>query len=324
MSTRTAVLKILADGRFHSGTAIGASLGISRAAVNKSVQALVAGGLDVHRVSGRGYRLAQACLPLDAEQILQYTGESLSADTLQIHHEIDSTSSFLMRRARAGETVSGHACFAESQTAGRGRRGRQWLATPFRNVMGSLAWEFPAGPAGLAGFSLAAGVAVVRALEHCGIKGVLLKWPNDLLLDTAKLGGLLVDMQGEAQGPSLVVLGVGINLQLDEAQSREIDQPWTDLVQRQQVPPDRNRLAGTVLRELLNMCQVFSSQGFKAFQEDWHARHAYQDQPVRLLLGDREIHGLARGVDVTGALRVEDETGQERLFHSGEISLRPA
>lgn len=331
MSTRTQVLQILADGRFHSGTEMGQSLGISRAAINKCIKSLADVGLEIHRVSGRGYRLAQACTPLRPDVIRQQLHDCGAIRAVHVLDEVDSTSQYLMRLAQQ-QDVSGHVCLAECQRQGRGRRGRQWLATPYSNIMLSMAWRFPYGAAQLTGLSLAAGVAALQALEQLGVSGVGLKWPNDLLWQqqrqqgtrTAKLGGILVDIHGEAEGPCLATIGIGINVSVDPGTSNAIDQDWMDLAQIMDQIPDRNHLAALLIERLATMLQDFERNGFVPYREAWQQRHLYGGRPVRVLLGEQEYIGEAVGVDRHGALLLRDSSGKQQVFHAGEVSLRQA
>lgn len=321
MAARAQLLALLADGDFHSGTELGAQLGVSRAAVSKQVRALVRAGLEIHRVPGRGYKFADAVAPLDAATIgAALPQRAVDVPAPEIIEEIDSTNRYLMERAAV--LTSGSACLAEVQRQGRGRRGRSWMATPYSNLLLSFAWRFETGPAALAGLSLAAGVAVLQALEEYGVVGAGLKWPNDIVWQERKLAGLLAEMQGEADGPSLVVLGVGINGYIAAADAARIDQPWVDIKEITKQMPDRNRLAALVLAHLAATCCDYAIAGFAGFRTAWEQRHAYQGRTVRLLEGSATWRGQVIGVDASGALRLRDSAGRERVFHSGEISLR--
>ncbi|TAM47334.1 MAG: bifunctional biotin--[acetyl-CoA-carboxylase] ligase/biotin operon repressor BirA [Gammaproteobacteria bacterium] len=325
MTTRSAVLRLLADGGFHSGTDMGQHLGVTRAAVCKAIRSLTDAGLDIHRVTGRGYRLPQPVRPLDRRAILRHLGAQAREvrDRLTLLEETGSTNRYLLERAHLA-SFAGAVCLAEAQAAGRGRRGRQWVATPYHNILLSMGWRFPAGPGIVAGLSLAAGVAILRALEDYGVRGAVLKWPNDVLWQEKKLAGLLVDVQGEAAGPSLVVLGVGLNGYIGSHDAARIDQPWTDLHTITGAPVERNRLAALVVRELRDMFQQFADKGLAAFRDEWQRRHLYHGRRVRLLAGERGIVGTVEGIDAHGALLLRDARGNTRAYHSGEISLRQA
>jgi len=320
MSIRHDLLHLLADGAFHSGTDLGKRLGVTRAAVNKGVQQWAERGLDIHRVSGRGYRLGEPFVPLAADLIreqLAAVGLDLPVEVLT---ETDSTSQHLLRAASDGPRI----CLAEAQSAGRGRRGRAWVTTPFHNILLSLRWYFDQGPAALTGLGLAAGVAVLRALETLGVPGLGLKWPNDVLLDGRKLAGLLIDVRGEVEGPALVVLGLGLNVCLAARDAARIDQPWASLHERLPSPVDRNRLAALLIRELVAVFDCYGREGFAAFRDEWERRHLFRDQPVSVQNAHETVQGIALGVDERGALRLRDTRGEVRSFYSGEVSLRAA
>lgn len=323
VSTRKQILSILSDGQFHSGTEIGDSLGISRAAVNKAVKTLSQGGLEIHSISGRGYRLAEPLRPISRDEILQHLAPSANeyAERLHVLDEIDSTSNFLV--ALGGDAqYSGTVAVAEAQTGGRGRRGRSWVATPYSNIMMSMLWRYEGGPAVVAGLSLAAGVAIIESLQEFGISGAGLKWPNDVLWQDRKLAGLLLDVQGEASGPTRVVLGLGINVQLREEDAGHIDQPWVDLRSITDSAIDRNRLTAILIQRLERMFLEFASTGLAGFLARWQQAHLYHGRNVRILRGDDELEGVVTGIDETGAIQVRDASGQILAFHSGEISLR--
>lgn len=321
-TTRSEILKRLADGGFHSGTDMGQALGITRAAVCKTIKSLTDAGLDIHRVTGRGYRLAQPLQPLDRRTVLRHLGPEADRvrDRLTLLEETDSTNAYLLERS-ATASFHGSICLAEAQAQGRGRRGRQWVATPYQNILLSMGWRFASGPGIVAGLSLAAGVALARALEEYGVPGIGLKWPNDVLWEDKKLAGVLVDVHGEATGPSLIVLGVGVNGYIGSHDAAQIDQPWTDLHTITGKSVDRNRLAALILRELRHMFEVFADKGLAAFRDAWQRRHRYHGQRVRLLAGSREVAGTVEGIDDHGALLLRDARGVQ-AFHSGEISLR--
>jgi BirA family biotin operon repressor/biotin-[acetyl-CoA-carboxylase] ligase len=323
MITRARIIRTLSDGKLHSGAAIGRKLGISRAAVFKRVKALADSGLVIDAVASRGYRLEAALTPLDRKRIVkQLDGLGPALGQIEILDVVDSTNRHLLARAIAAADPNGDVCLAEAQPQGRGRRGRGWIATPYNNLMLSMRWRFASGPAMVSGLSLAAGVAVVRALEQYGVREVGLKWPNDILWNGRKLAGLLVDVQGEAAGPCTVVLGVGINCRIAAAEARHIDQPWVDVQTITGETVDRNRLAALTLRELHSMFGRFARSGLTAFRAEWERHHLYTGQRVCVHQGDAEFDGMVQGIDDSGALRLRDAHGTTKTFFSGEVSLR--
>lgn len=320
-NTRRQVLQVLADGKFHSGTTIGNDLQVSRAAVNKAVQQLIAEGHDVHCVSGRGYRIADPLEFLDPRNIsAAIAARGHQQATLHILEQVDSTSRYLMQQLANG---SGPAvCMAEQQTSGRGRRGRQWLSTPFRNLMLSAAHRLSLPPADLAGLSLAIGVVTVECLHSFGFHEVGLKWPNDVLYEGRKLGGVLVDLQGESEGPTTVVAGLGINLHIADADAGDIDQAWTDLRTIDQGRQfSRNALAAEMAVSMLTLLTGFADSGFDAYRERWQKLNVHAGKQVTLLQGEKRIQGRVEGVDQQGALLLRNSDGLA-CYHSGEVSLR--
>lgn len=320
MSTRLQLLHALADGACHSGTALGEKLGVTRAAIHKSIQGLESLGLVIERVSGQGYRLQAPLVRLSANAIrdaLNVRGVQLA---LEVAEETDSTSLALMRERAPGVRV----LLTEMQTTGRGRRGRGWVATPFQNLILSMSWVAEGGPAALAGLSLAAGVAVLRALDGSGVNGAGLKWPNDILLNGRKLAGLLIDLRGEANGPSTVVLGLGLNVHLSRIDLAQIDQPCAMLSEVLPTPVDRNALAARVIAELDSMRAVFAAQGFEPFRAEWEQRHLYHQQPVTVQQGEGATRGTVAGIDAQGNLLLRDEHGTMITCHAGDVSLRNA
>ena len=317
------VLRRLADGEFHSGAALARALGVSRGTVWNAVRALESAGLAVYKVRGRGYRLPAAVSLLERAAIVRHAGVRASRFEIEIVEQTESTSTALIQRAAAG-AAAGTVIAAEWQTRGRGRFGRSWHAELGGALTFSLLWRFAQGAGALAGLSLAAGVALIRALTTLGAAEVRLKWPNDVLWRGEKLAGMLIEMQGDALGPSAAVIGIGLNVRLSEAARKVIGQPVVDLETACGRALDRNEVLGLVLGELAHVLEQFSIEGFAPLRAEWERYHAYQDQPIEVLLpGGRAERGIARGVAEDGALLFETGSGVRRL-HSGELSVRAA
>ncbi|MEH6636016.1 MAG: bifunctional biotin--[acetyl-CoA-carboxylase] ligase/biotin operon repressor BirA [Halioglobus sp.] len=321
----TILLPLLADGEFRSGQDLADALGVSRTAVWKQLKKLQQLGLDIESVKGRGYRIPGGIELLDdatlRAALLPPVVQLLSR--LEIHETIDSTNAQAMLAAEHGN-ATGLVCTTEQQTAGRGRRGRQWISPFASNLYLSLVWEFHQGAAALEGLSLAVGVAVARALANCGVPPVQLKWPNDVLFEGAKLGGILLEMTGDATGVCQVVVGVGLNVSMSKTSATAIDQAWTT-VDTIAGPghPGRNALLAALVNELLPLLADFEAQGFARWREEWLALDAYADTDVVLTSGERLVAGVARGVDERGALQLETTAGIQSIY-GGEISMRPA
>jgi BirA family biotin operon repressor/biotin-[acetyl-CoA-carboxylase] ligase len=314
-------LRLLADGEFRSGEAMARVLGVSRASVWNALHGLDGAGLEIFKVKGRGYRLSQPLTWLECGEVERELGARAGEFSIDVLDLAPSTNTLLMERAAAG-AAGGSVIAAEWQTHGRGRRGRVWHATPGAALTFSLLWRFEQGAGALSGLSLAAGVAVARTLARLGVTDIGLKWPNDVIWRGCKLTGMLIELQGEVNGPGAAVIGIGINCRLPDALRERIDQPVTDLAQICGAPVDRNRLLAMLLLDLAGVLGAFAQAGFAPLREEWQRNHVYQGRPVRLTLPDAgTLDGIAKGVDDAGALLLETATGLRRI-HSGEVSLR--
>lgn len=319
------VFRALADGRFHSGEKLAQHLGVSRSAVWKAAIKLRELGATVHAVRNRGYRLAAAGEPLDAALIRDALPRSVRARLrhIDVAWAVASTNTVLLERGFPphGEC---EVALAEFQSAGRGRRGRAWLAPPGGAVCLSLSWTFAQMPRDVGSLSLAIGVCVLRALGRLGVAELQLKWPNDVLLADAKLGGILIELRAEAAGPACAVIGIGLNIALGVALVAQISATGvaaTDLSAAGRSRPARNAIAAQVIDSCIDGLLDFERKGLRVFMDEWRRADALRGRTVTVLNGDERTRGLARGVDVTGALIVEAPQGV-RKFVSGEVSVR--
>jgi BirA family biotin operon repressor/biotin-[acetyl-CoA-carboxylase] ligase len=321
-----ALLRVLECNSPRSAPALATSLGCSANEVRKGIATLRELGTEVVAVPGKGYWLASPFAALDLQMLQTSLRTGTPKIDLAVFDEIDSTNAFLLREAAAGETAakSGRACIAEIQTQGRGRRGRTWYSAPGASLAFSMLWRFEQRLDFLAGLSLAAGIAVVRVLRKLGADEIRLKWPNDVLHRHRKLAGILVETQGGGSGPSVAVVGIGVNLQLPQDVRDRIDQAVTDVASAVPVLPARSEVAALLLGELASVLDQFARGGFAGLREEWAGMHAYQGQSVRLHCADnQDITGRVTGVALDGALLVDTGSGEQR-FYSGEISLRAA
>jgi len=318
-----ALLKLLADGDFHSGEEMARSLELSRASVHNALQDVERYGLTMHSVRGRGYQLSHPLYWLDKEQVSKFLGDARECLHLEIIDHAASSNALLLQRATQG-AASGSVLAVEWQSAGRGRLGRTWHSGLGNALTFSVLWRFETGLAALSGLSLAVGVAAVRALHELGIKEVGLKWPNDVLLRQGKLAGILLEAQGDILGPSAVVIGVGLNLSLSTGMKQQIDQSTSDLVSCGISLRERNQVLALLLKHMARMLIEFSAHGFAPLRAEWENYHHLQGRAARLLMPDGKcIEGVVRGVTDDGALRLDTMQG-ERVFNAGEISLRGA
>ncbi|EKT4525043.1 bifunctional biotin--[acetyl-CoA-carboxylase] ligase/biotin operon repressor BirA [Pseudomonas putida] len=311
------LLNLLKDGRFHSGQALGEALGVSRSAVWKQLQHLESElNLVIHKVRGRGYQLAAPLALLNSQSIAEYThGE---AWPLAIHDIIDSTNAEALRLIGEGRSAP-FVVLAERQSAGRGRRGRQWISPFAENLYYSLVLRVDGGMRQLEGLSLVVGLAVMRTLQGFGLVGVGLKWPNDLLVGQQKIAGILLELVGDPADVCHVVLGIGINVNMQV--NDQVDQQWTSMRREAGIMVDRNRLVAQLNQQLQHELARHRRYGFAAFQEEWEQANLWQGRTVSLVAGNNRIDGVVLGVDGQGALRLEVD-GVEKSFSAGELSLR--
>lgn len=327
MSVRAELIRLLADGETHSGTALAQALGISRSAVWKQVHRLHHIGLELRPGAGRGYRLARRIELLDRGRIMAALDpqartccEGLAATAVTGSTNVD------LAAAPAPGAGCWRGLLAEFQTLGRGRRGRRWQSGFATGLCLSLAWVFATAPGELPALPLAAGLAVRRALARTGAAGVTLKWPNDVVFDGAKLGGILVDVDGDARGPLRVIVGVGLNLTVPAALAQVVGRdgglPPAGLDQVPGAcPAGRNVLAAAVLGELAGMLREFGTSGFQPLADEWR-RHDYLfGRAVTVAGHGGRLAGVACGIAADGALLVDHPEGVAHVFN-GDVSLR--
>ncbi|OWS73628.1 biotin--[acetyl-CoA-carboxylase] synthetase [Pantoea sp. VS1] len=310
------LVALLADGEFHSGEQLGEALGMSRAAVNKHIQTLKSWGLDVYTVTGKGYSLPAPIQLLNEEAILAHLYQA----DLAVIPVIDSTNQYLLDRM--DQLNSGYACIAEYQQAGRGRRGRKWFSPFGANLYMSMYWRLEQGPAAAMGLSLVIGIVMAEVIQSLGAADVRVKWPNDLYLQDRKLAGILVELTGKTGDAAQIVMGAGINLVMRGEGTAEINQGWINL-QEAGIEINRNELAARLINRLREALPLFERDGLAPFVGRWEALDNFIHRPVKLLIGDREVHGIARGIDKQGGLLLEQD-GEIKSWVGGEISLRPA
>lgn len=310
------LISILADAEFHSGEQLGESLGMSRAAINKHIQTLRDWGVDVFTVPGKGYSLPEPIQLLDEEQIAR----QIEHGRVTVLPVIDSTNQYLLDRLN--ELQSGDACVAEYQQAGRGRRGRKWFSPFGSNLYLSMYWRLEQGPAAAIGLSLVIGIVIAEVLQSLGADKVRVKWPNDLYLQDRKLSGILVELTGKTGDAAQIVSGAGINLMMRRVESDVVSQGWISL-QEAGISIDRNQLAACLIKELRAGFKLFENEGLAPYLGRWEKLDNFINRPVKLIIGDKEIFGISRGIDAQGALLLEQE-GVIKPWIGGEISLRGA
>jgi BirA family biotin operon repressor/biotin-[acetyl-CoA-carboxylase] ligase len=299
---------------------------VSRASVFNALAGVADHGVSLQRIRGRGYRLARPWQRLEQDEVVRWLGKDAGQFDIEILPQAASSNTLLLQRAghavANGGAPGGSVLAVELQTDGRGRMGRTWHSGLGTALTFSLLWRFDCGLNALTGLSLAAGVAVVRALNRLGAQGVQLKWPNDIMTGQGKLAGVLIEAQGDMLGPSAVVIGIGLNCALPDSLVQLIGQPACALDEICAAMPTRNQLLAVLLQELGRVLRQFAQDGFAAFREEWERYHIHQDMPVRLHMADgKTVNGIARGISDSGELCVETEQGTQ-CFNSGEVGVR--
>jgi BirA family biotin operon repressor/biotin-[acetyl-CoA-carboxylase] ligase len=326
---RERVLALLADGEFHSGEQLARRLRISRSGVWKLIHTLENLGIEIESVARQGYKLPRPVDLLELDDIAKTISPEVRASLARIEVllTVDSTNRHVYEN-KAIAPDRAQLCLAEIQSAGRGRRGRSWVAPFGSGICMSLGWQFEDAPPTFSALSLAVGIAAVRALQRFGATDIGLKWPNDLVWNGRKLGGILIEMRGETGGPATVVIGIGVNTHMPAAVRMALVEQQAALIADvreilRERAPTRNALAAALAEELVGMLKMFATQGFQPFLEQWQKLDVLMHAPVKVLQGTQSISGTAGGVDGEGALLVEVE-GEQRRFMSGEVSVRMA
>ena len=317
------VLRHLADGEFESGEVLAQSLNVSRSAISAALKRADHYGVCLYRIRGRGYRLETPVEFIDSNQVVGLLGVAAQHTQLEIVDQAESTNTLVARRAAQGET-SGLCLLAEFQSAGRGRLGRTWYSSLGGALTFSLLWRFERGASHLAGLSLAVSVGVLRGLREAGIADAAVKWPNDIIIKFRKLAGILIETQGDMLGPSVAVIGVGLNYRLQDAVKNKIDQAVVDVASVAGSSISRNVLFAVVLKHVVGVLREFERNGFGAVRAEWQAAHAYHDRAVRVQQANQPVYNaLVTGVGDDGALLVKSGKHLSRLT-SAEISMRAA
>jgi len=313
-----ALLHLLSDGLYHSGSELGVSLGVSRAAIWKALKRLTDFNLKVDTVKGKGYRVIGGLDLLDSKIIQDHLScEAQSLTDIELLLTVDSTNHYLTDASRISQKPYA-VCLAEMQTAGRGRRGRSWFSPFGKNIYLSIGFDLPGGVEALSGLSLVIGLAAARVLRSQGVDNAMVKWPNDIWVDGKKLAGVLVELQGEATTGWRVVAGIGLNVEMTQAEGAGIDQLWASV--SEYASCSRNKMVAMLLENLVQVLAIFKENGFEAFLMEWQQYDCLRGKSI--VLSNSGIEGIAKGIDAFGALQVD--TGVELLaVNAGDVSVRP-
>lgn len=316
------IIRILSDGEHHSGSDLGTSTKITRSAIWKFMKVLDSYGVEVESSKSKGYRLPSPIILLDSAAIKK----NISSETLkeqlkiEVFATVDSTNQYL-KTLKAETKKNFQVCLAEYQTAGRGRFGRKWYSPFGSNIYFSLSWTVSKDVSELNGFSLVVGLAVVKALEACGVPNTLkLKWPNDVQYQQKKLAGILLEINAEANGASQVIIGIGLNVNM--ADSAEIDQPWVSVRSITKQLSDRNVIIAKLIEQLMQNIRLYETLGLKHFLPEWQVYDALYGKEIQLEQHKQIIKGTMQGIDERGHLLLQDEVGQMNSYSSGDVSIK--
>ncbi|TYC60308.1 biotin--[acetyl-CoA-carboxylase] ligase [Marinobacter sp. BW6] len=314
-----ALIELLSDGQVHSGAALAEKLGVSRTAIWKQIRRAMEEGADIATIRGRGYQLVSRVDLLDRTLVLGEIASGREQElSLTVLDEVDSTNAEVIRQITEGSKGI-PVVIADCQTSGRGRRGRVWQSPRGENLYLSMGLTFHGGFGVLDGLSLVLGVAVANALERLGVPEVGLKWPNDIFLPDGKLGGILVELQGELEeGVVQVIAGIGLNVHMSRADG--VDQPWSSLARAcPEVDWSRSQIGGAIIDAVFDAVARFSDIGFADFRESWQRRDVFMGQSLKARGGD--VEGVGCGIDEAGNYQIRTENGVVPV-RAGEISLR--
>lgn len=317
------LLDYLSDGEFHSGEAIAKQLNVSRTAVWKKIKKLNTFlPFEIHSIPSKGYKIDKPLNLLNRDEILTNLSaySVINPQHLEILFECSSTNQCLLDRL-ANNQLDNHLVLAETQTQGRGRRGREWISPFASNIYMSLLWTLDISIAEMAGLSLVVAISVAKAIKKFGISNVMLKWPNDIYINNRKLAGILLELRGESNSPCNAVIGIGVNVNMPSKSGDSIDQDWTDMSRALKSSVNRNQVVAEILNELIPRLQRFNDHGFIEFIDEWKDLDLLADKPVKIEGHLSLSEGVAHGVDKHGALIVEHK-GKSQALYSGEVSIR--
>lgn len=321
-STLLKIAALLSDQTYHDGNSMGQQLHISRAAVWKAVKKLIQYGVAIKSVKGKGYILEEPFLLLDVAQIKQQLPPAYAALPIQLFEHLHSTNDYLQQTIDPAESVT--ICLTELQTQGKGRMNRLWHSPFGKNVYLSLSHRFAKDISELSGLSLIVGLAVTQTIDRLTpsmTDPITVKWPNDVQIGSAKIAGILIDLQAEAHGHCRAIIGIGLNVNMRNTDALSLDQPWTSLTEVTQQYYDRNTVCAVLIEQLLTYLARFCEHGLNHFIEEWQQRDRLFKQTVRLCCGETTYTGTGAGINSQGhfLLRMPDQT--LRAFSSGDTTL---
>lgn len=323
MTNIAVLLDYLCDGKFHSGEDLATQMGVSRTAVWKQIKRINEKfPIVIKSTPGKGYKISKPITFVNRDEISQnLTSQCNSAlKGIDVLLECPSTNQFLLDRIE-NKKLENYLVLAESQTHGRGRRGREWVSPFASNIYMSLLWTLNISIAEMSGLSLVVAISVAKAIQSFGINNVMLKWPNDIYVDNKKISGVLLELRGEANSPCNAVIGMGVNVNMPKLMGDRINQQWSDMESILKKNINRNHVIAQILNELIPRLEKFSEYGFSEFIDEWNSFDLLAEQKIKIEGNMNLSEGIAHGVDKQGALLVE-HNGKIQSLYSGEVSVR--
>lgn len=314
----TQIVTLLNDGEFHDGPSIGQHLNISRTAVWKVIKKLQKYRVPIQAIKGKGYILQHPLLLLDKEKMEK--GIKAKSVHIDLFEQIDSTNDHLKTIHNPSQV---NICIAETQTKGKGRFQRPWHSPFGQNIYLSLKYSFNKDISELAGLSLVCGIAVCNSIEEtCQLPHpILVKWPNDIICDDKKLAGILIEIEAETHGVCSVIIGIGLNTNMQKDDDKKINQGWTSIKNLTHTYQDRNLLCAVLINQLMDSLICFEKTGFSGFLRHWQKRDYLLNKPIRLKSGEREFLGTGLGVNEQGHLIIKLSDNSQKVFSSGDSTL---
>ncbi|MBM3468312.1 MAG: biotin--[acetyl-CoA-carboxylase] ligase [Alphaproteobacteria bacterium] len=316
-STTLKVLDILNDCKMHTGTDIASNLGISRTAVWKIIQH--SKKYDVHiRSHHQGYQLTTPLFLFDKKKITNLL--KAQKVSLEILENISSTTDYLKKKKPLKDF---NFCLAEHQSKGRGRLGRTWFSPFGRNIYCSFSYTFNKDASQLSGLSLVLGLAIIKALESLNPDLKLhLKWPNDIYYNNEKMGGILIDLLGEANGNCTAIMSVGLNINMKDLKDKCIDQPWTSLEHALKEKLDRNIIVARLIQSFQRDLDSFQKNGFESFLKEWKKYDLLAQKKISIVMGTHSQSGTAQGINEKGYLLLKSTAGKIEEHSFGDTHLK--
>ncbi|MGH7197123.1 MAG: biotin--[acetyl-CoA-carboxylase] ligase [Candidatus Omnitrophota bacterium] len=311
------VLDLLREhkGLAVSGEDISAKLGVSRSAVWKEMQNLRRLGYEIEAQPHLGYRLLSIPDKMFADEITYRLGTQIVGKSVYSYDAVDSTNDAAFGLGEKG-AKEGACVFAEYQKKGRGRRGRSWVSPKGKNLILSVLLRPKLSPGQVSRITLMAGVSAVRAIRSVTSRGLGIKWPNDILYQDKKVGGILTEMSAEPDEVHFVVVGIGININADPS---ELPPGSTSLKAIAGRAVDRPGFARALLRELDADYKRFRGGNFQALARSWEDYSATSGKRVVAAVQGRKVQGQATGIDEDGALWIRKDDGLQERILAGDI-----